>query len=775
MRGSSSAAGIIALATVLRLVGWAGLGVLPAEAGTGRSGQDGSFVEQHAKGVAQNPPGVSLVLSIASGQSRFRPGERIVVKLTATSSIPRIYQFDGRNHEGRHLFEADEFHVDPPVRDPWADYFASIGGFFGDYSPSEHLLGERAATVSLDLNDWIQFEQPGRYRVFVVTRRFQKSRQPGEPGQGFVVNPPVASNIIEIEILPRDAQREAEIVSEAVGVLNSPAGGPGRRDAIRDLSFLGNEAAVKEMARRFDGDEEIMHGLFATRERSLAVRELERELLAPEHPISQTFLFTLGALAYQLEHGPMPPYPEMDISLQTAWQKQFRDRLSAIQEEEIEFAGRLVGELQEKRGLARAASAAGVVELACCPGLPTAPAWLRGLPAQLAAVFDALPADQQYHLLEYRWELIAGPPMAEPLRKIVQSPPKTQMPIHEVALRRLYSLAPDEGRQLILDEIRSGHPQDGIKALGLLSDKSLPELEGFLADDLNDILHNGRLEESCNIANLIARYATPVVLPQVQSTVEDKLGSLPCNTQAPLLAYLLRADPAVGEEDVKLAMASRATTGCYKMLFAQVADLHMSPELENIAIAHLGDRDLEVASNAAFMLQRHGSSAAEAPLWQRLEQWHANWAGRESELRYDPIAQNNPHGFEVGLEEALANALGQGPAWVLDAGKAQRLLALCVTENCRTTVAALLQGVTGRVAIYRGYIQDSSETGFAVAQYDGLTLAALENKLAQFPKGTVFAWRGNGSLSPDAGFERFFPVLSDFLQKHGMKLERAAP
>ena len=76
------------------------------------------------------------------------------------------------------------------------------------------------------------------------------------------------------------------------------------------------------------------------------------------------------------------------------------------------------------------------------------------------------------------------------------------------------------------------------------------------------------------------------------------------------------------------------------------------------------------------------------------------------------------------------------------------LLALCVAENCRTTVAALLQGVTGRVAIYRGYIQDSSETGFAVAQYDGLTLAALENKLAQFPKGKVFAWQGNGSLSP---------------------------
>ncbi len=54
-------------------------------------------------------------------------------------------------------------------------------------------------------------------------------------------------------------------------------------------------------------------------------------------------------------------------------------------------------------------------------------------------------------------------------------------------------------------------------------------------------------------------------------------------------------------------------------------------------------------------------------------------------------------------------------------------------------------------------------------------LAALEKKLAQFAKGTVFAWQGDGSLSPDAGFERFFPVLSDFLQKHGMKLERAAP
>jgi hypothetical protein len=513
------------------------------------------------------------------------------------------------------------------------------------------------------------------------------------------------------------------------------------------------------MVRRFDGDQDIMHGLFATRERSVAVRELEQELLAPDHPISATFLITLGALVYQLEHGLMPPSP---------------DRLSAIQEKEMEFAGRLVGHLQEKHGPARAASAAGVVELACCLSPPIAPDWLRILPAQLAVVFDTLPADQQYQLLAYRWDLIAGPPMAGPLRKIVQSPPKTQMPIHEIALRRLYSLAPNEGNRLILDEIRSGHPQDGIKTLGLLSNKPLPELDGILTSDLSGVLQNGRSEESDNIANLIARYATPAILLQVQSIVGDKLSQLPCNTQAPLLAYLLRADHKLGEEDFRLAVDSRGT-GCKKMLFTQVADLYMCPELEKIAISHLDDPDLDIASNAALMLQRHGSLAAETPLWQRLEKWHADWAGRESELRYDPIAHTIPHDSEVGLEGALADALGRGSAWAVDAGKAQRLLALCITESCRSNVALFLKGVSGKIAIHEGYIQDSNEAGFAVAQYDGLTLEALEDKLAQFPEGTMFSWPSNESPRRDARFEHYFPVLNDFLREHGMTLERVVP
>jgi len=209
-----------------------GIGLLAA--------QDKSFLEQYAAEAAQNPEGVSLVLSTASGQSHFKPGEQIELELNATSSISQSYVFDGRDREFRKMYSLDKFHVDPPARDPWEDYFASIGGFGGSYSPSDHLLGEKAVTVSLDLNDWIRFERPGRYRVYIATRRLQRS----------LVSLPVVSNIIKIEILPRDPHWEAEIEHWAVGVLNSAAGDQERRDAIRALSFLGNEAAVEEMVRR---------------------------------------------------------------------------------------------------------------------------------------------------------------------------------------------------------------------------------------------------------------------------------------------------------------------------------------------------------------------------------------------------------------------------------------------------------------------------------------------------------------------------------------------
>src|SRR6185369_14442692 len=79
----------------------------------------------------------------------------------------------------------------------------------------------------------------------------------------------------------------------------------------------------------------------------------------------------------------------------------------------------------------------------------------------LAPIFSELPATTQQSLLENRWREIAGEEMLPVLRRLYEK--ETKYPdLTSVALRRLYELSPDEGRRLIIEEMRKGNPRVNI-------------------------------------------------------------------------------------------------------------------------------------------------------------------------------------------------------------------------------------------------------------------------------------------------------------------------
>src|SRR5262249_7516197 len=121
------------------------------------------------------------------------------------------------------------------------------------------------------------------------------------------------------------------------------------------------------------------------------------------------------------------------------------------------------------------------------------------------------------------------------------------------------------------------------------------------------------------------------------------------------------------------------------------------------------------------------------------------------------------------LEQSLRTALSHSPAWLSDQKKLERLKRLCVTQDEQQQVGHLIQE-WGRVISIR-FTPDEEKWGqVSVAQYEMQSLAALKQKLIQFPKGTVFKWQPYNEGHLDDKKQNLFRELESFLKEHGCNL-----
>jgi hypothetical protein len=198
-------------------------------------------------------------------------------------------------------------------------------------------------------------------------------------------------------------------------------------------------------------------------------------------------------------------------------------------------------------------------------------------------------------------------------------------------------------------------------------------------------------------------------------------------------------------------------------VLAKAAALHMTPALEAALIDALRDARPEVAAGAARALGRHGSAAAEKALWARLEQWHVRWAGREDDLRYHVAEERSRNQHDKDLETELANAIARGKGWLCDLPKLLRLGGLLVTSLERDQIQSILHDwEASRISVTVLGNDGGDLSVFRVAQYDVGSLSAAREKMAQFPRGTVFAWSGDA----------LFDELHAFALERGMKVVR---
>jgi len=591
--------------------------------------------------AAANPPGVSVVLSLPAGRAQFHRGEIVPLSAVFTSSSPGVYDLNTDDGSRDLLWNSDAFHVDNPAGavDPLPVYYdREFGIAYSGGGPRFQPLSAKPLTVSYTLNEWLRFDTPGRYRVYLTSGRITDTAKRHEDlsFQGYAAT----SNAVEFEILPDDPAWDAETLQAALPLYNAQ-GYNSRTDAaqqaaVRIVRFLDMPDAARAMVARYGtfSDFDFLNtrtyyqtrlGLFGFPQPGFVVSEMERRISDPDFPISEQFIYDLAQTQFLAAYTQtIPRYVAGDPAKEKERRDLIQQRLAALTALQNQDQERLKAAAPNKRGKARVASLYALLRLDYRS--PNTTEYQNQVRA-LVPVFDALTTEQQNGLLGYNWAALHGPDMLPVLRRLYTKPVSDEgvgnwqesesLDQHSLVLRRLTELSPAEGRALLLAEIKSVRPHVDLPTLCSLPDRTLPALDGVLAANLESVLSSG--SGDWRIApRLVERYATASILPRVKAAYGNKGGEWACDIQTNLLAYFLRTDRTYGVMQLKKALAAHKDTGCYRSVLSDVAALQAGPDVERLAVLHLNDPDTAVAADAAKTLGMYGSAASEPALWARI-------------------------------------------------------------------------------------------------------------------------------------------------------------
>jgi len=718
---------------------------------------------------AQSTPPVDsnvvFKVAIANDQREFRVGEAIPLQLSFSSPVKNHYELNMAQYDRSGRMNYEQFNISPSGGsvDPLPNREGGMGGM-----TTFKFLNTEPWTIKLNLNEWVRFTQAGEYRLFVSSDRVAV-RDPSSPSGTSTVT--ARSNQITLKIVKADPAWQKRIFKDAVAKLDAPypreadqaEKETARRRAFETLRFLGTADATREMVKRLRGEDSggfdyiCMLGIISSPERSVARTALEEALADPNHPVDGNFLYTLRNVS-------------SDTTVNNA---NWRDAQQRALEQ-------LLAALPGKRGKALSISLSTALnqawDLNALPQQTT-----EKLIGQLVSLFDKLPVNEQNALLSFRWQKIQSPALLPVVKRYAQSyrdfpemgaqPAYDSLELSGNALRRWYEMDSAGARSAVITEISRPRPRFDARVLGLLPDKTLPEVDFVLAEHF---AATEDLDGSSNLASLIARYATDAILPQVIEKLDPKIGKWACDIQNPILGYVLRVSSASARPLIEKAIAARGAgfSACNQELFQIISEIHYDPLLEEIGIKSLDDSDPGVAMTAATMLGKFGSPAAEPALLERYQSWSEQWTGRETELDRTFADKLNDNAYQLGLGQNLAQALATGRMWLSDKAALQRLAQ-------QTKVRGVRQQLEGYVKLWDDepltISIDPSSFGFhgRVVQYEFQSIDPLKKKLAQFPSGTRFALTIS---TTESSASETAAELRNFLVTHGMSVaaERSA-
>jgi hypothetical protein len=614
------------------------------------------------------PPGVSVEISLEGTQSEFHEGEIIPVTVRYSTTTHHEYRITNRNYDrsGR-LVGLDNICLTPSAgTDPLEDYFDG-DDFMGGGIFNESFLDEAPLTVHLELNEWITLP-PGDYQLRIGGSRVSVAQDKDDPNKGAEGEHAILSNEVRFTVAPASPVWSAQTLAEAVATLNSadPVSDDAHH-AARVIRFLNTDAATREMARRYwsgndtpDGWEWRL-GLYNPAHREAAIDEMKMAVGNVSHPVTQSFLYVLADLEVRSDPKyKLPPrtpgfFDERDYALN----KRDAALEKIVVQLRMEAAAAVLKE--PANGGAEAAELLG--------GSAPLPEPLRTLLLNvLISDWAALPPTKQRDILWDGWHRVASSAWAPVLRATVAGPAALANtgsgPSRGLALYRLYQISPGDGRELLLREIEN--PRGGVSfiTLGMLPDKEIPQLDAHFLSSIQ-VKQPSELDYQ-----LLDRYASAAIYPQVKAVYESNHGHWHCAPQHALLRYIARVKPDDAAAAVREALYTGDGAGCYRDAFTGLAEAMRAPAMEKVAIDALDNSNLTIASDAAIALGKYGSADAEAKLWARLEKLGP--PPRKKSANDTDSQQDTPE----ELRSRLVDAILKGNAWLTRGAALERLEAM---------------------------------------------------------------------------------------------------
>ena len=719
----------------------------------------------------KNPQGFSLILRLTNPRP-FRQGELIAAELNLPD-FPVVQPTPPASH----------WQFAGLLLDPSADcgtvakpcFLMQAGGTMpgGLNGPGPQGVSDRRTNA---LNSYLPPLSPGRYRVAALARKLVlTSRSPG-PSTYIYSDPPqyAVSATVEIEITPSTPDWVRQTIAASVAAINGPqprdtAGYQKQQDAAMQLAFLNDRAAWSASLELLPKEESVLlTGLTRGRPAGEVCDLMQARVSAPTQSVSTSYLYRLTEICSQANLPPMPKPPATGGSRPTAlvgvlsatplpanariappdpamqaWSEKWRSYTNDLTRR---TAAALAASLPNKQTPAKWDALATLLQRVDQvrvnrPPEPD-PDWIPLLTREFVHEYaNVEPARKQY-LLDMYASTIDSPELVPLLTGVLDGwKPGDYYEAPHSALRALFRLDPARAQARILAELSKEKTWLDVASLEMLPPDAVPPMDNALIESLARAQGPGGWNVQLSMA-AIARYATPKALPRIRAIYESQQD----RCQPELVAYFVRLDPAYADRifhdhpwDMKTPPPH-----CTLQYFNRTPPLAMGPPLERYIAAYLMHGNVFVKMTAAQSLGRYGTPGALPPLWDAYRYFHDYWKGKGAELA------QNPEG--VQLEVDLRNSIARGRGWLATETDLRMIESLCISDRC---VAETRRDLETMKPPLRIEINSQPFGMFArVAQCEGLTsIAAVESKLAQYPRGTAFVLEARGGQTANAAAE----------------------
>ena len=624
-------------------------------------------------------------LSLADGKTVYKAGEPIRLILTFTANGGE-YNLLVDNDKIEFLSDEIFLSSKDKVFD-WAAQYAR-GNYMMKDSFGYTKLSDKPIKIEFTLNDKYRFDKPGKFSVFVKTKRIST----GHYAEKDWSQPALMTNSISFEVKPMSEAEEAEEVERLSNLLDAKNNWQTQSKAAEELSYLTGDVSTREKVRRYFTSQKvspgnyfqnIYFGLFIARNQELVIKLLEEAFRDPNREANFQLLTTLVAIRLFHEESKSPSVAA-DIN---TMRRQREKRAAEIRRA---YLDELVASLPKRTGENRTKTAIAILQ--SLPGENPPIDTLAKVREILLKDFDTLNILDQEYLLRAYWENLRDSSLLPAIEQMLNNKSLAQMysgNVRATALKRLIELDESKARPFVIQEIRNPNSFVDVDVLSSLSDEFLPETDDALLEQIREI---GQMKTKNRDYVLIrqksllaARYATANIYAGLLEVYKTYGNTWSADSKGALLGYFARHN---GEEAVELTGQALAKLGneSYFGLFTSLTKMNYSPKVNEFFRKILDGNDSQMAGTAAYLMSKYGDLENRKFIQARYDRWLKEWSGRAAEL--DRAENNNAEPdskirLEGILQMSLIEALITAKAWKLSDAEIEKLKKTCVTRICR--------------------------------------------------------------------------------------------